>query len=336
MTRSSREHTLVYGKLAAFTIVAIAPAYLLSSSSHFSTLVFVTIFATVGVSLDMLLGFAGQLALGQTALFAVGAYTSAVLSTKHGVSPGLAMLASIGAAVAVAIATSPILRLRGFYFALATLALVLITQDVLSNWISVTGGASGFVGIGHFSIAGVTLTSQRDYYLFGAIVLVLAVTAGVHIRHSRFGRALLAIREDHTAAEALGISVYWAKMRIWIVASAFAGLAGVVYTYYVQFISPDQFGLGPAIQVLAAVVVGGLGGVYGAVLGVLLLWLLPELFSGIQNYAILAWGLSLIFFMVFAPGGLTGLGAQFRRFFGDRRGADAPPPPPIFGARESG
>jgi branched-chain amino acid transport system permease protein len=95
-------------------------------------------------------------------------------------------------------------------------------------------------------------------------------------------------------------------MRIWLVAAAFAGLAGVVYAYYLQFISPEQFGLAPAIQVLAAVVVGGVVSVYGSVVGVLVLWLLPDLLSGIQNYAILAWGASLIFFMIFAPSGIVG------------------------------
>jgi branched-chain amino acid transport system permease protein len=289
-----------------FAALALLPGFVLTGSHHFSTLVFVTIFGTVGVSLDMLLGLAGQLALGQTALFAVGAYTAAVLSTKHGVSPGLAMLAAIGAALAIAVVSSPILRLRGFYFALATLAFVLIVQDTLANWTNVTGGASGFVGIGHFELFGATFVTQRAYYLFGAVVLILAVTTTVHVRRSRFGRALLAIREDNTAAEALGISVFWAKMRIWLIAAAFAGLAGVVYAYYLQFISPEQFGLSPAIQVLAAVVVGGVVSVYGAVVGVLVLWLLPDLFTGIQNYAILAWGVCLIAFMIFAPSGIAG------------------------------
>lgn len=298
--------TGTYTRFGVFVVLTLLPGFAMTGSKHFSTLVFVTIFATVAVSLDMLLGLAGQLALGQTALFAVGAYTAAILSTKHGVSPSVAMLAAIGAALVIALVSSPILRLRGFYFALATLAFVLIVQQVLANWTNVTGGASGFVGIGHFELFGVSFVTQRAYYFFGAVVLILAVAATVHIRRSRFGRALLAIREDHLAAEALGISVFWAKMRIWLIAAAFAGLAGVVYAYYLQFISPEQFGLAPAIQVLAAVVVGGVVSVYGSVVGVLVLWLLPELFSGIQNYAILAWGASLIFFMVFAPSGIVG------------------------------
>jgi branched-chain amino acid transport system permease protein len=311
-----------YPRLLTFAVIAIAPGFLLSSTQHFSTLVFVTIFGTVAVSLDMLLGLAGQLALGQTGLFAVGAYTTAILSTRHGVSPGLALLAAIGASLALAVVASPILRLRGFYFALATLAFVLIVQQVLANWTNVTGGASGFVGIGHFEAFGITLVTERSYYFFGAVVLVMAVAASVQVRRSRFGRALVAIREDHTAAEALGISVFWAKVRIWLIAAVFAGLAGVVYAYYLQFISPEQFGLSPAIQVLAAVVVGGVVSVYGAVVGVLVLWLLPDLFSSIQNYAILAWGASLILFMIFAPSGIVGSAIEaVERLFGRRNGA---------------
>jgi branched-chain amino acid transport system permease protein len=293
-------------------------------SKYFSTLVFALIFSTVAVSLYLLLGLTGLLSLGQTALFAVGAYTSAILTKDHGVRPDVAMCIAVLAAVVVAMATSPILRLKGFYFALATLALVLIVQDVLTNWIGVTGGASGFVGIGKFTFVGIELQSQRSYYLFAYVVLLLAVVIALHLSLSRFGRSLIAIREDATAAEALGISVYWAKVRVWAVAAGLASLAGVVYAHYVQFVSPSQFGLEPTINVLAATVVGGLGAVFGPIIGVIVLWMLPALFTELKEYSTLAWGLMLMGFMIFAPAGIYGVTASR---LARRRRTDAAPRP---------
>jgi branched-chain amino acid transport system permease protein len=312
----------VYAQVLAFAVVALLPAFVMTGSRYFSTLVFAACFATVAISLDILLGFAGQLALGQTALFAVGAYTSAILTTTYDWRPDVAMLAAVAAGVAVALATSPILRLRGFYFALATLVLVMIAHDILTSWIKVTGGASGFVGIGPFSIFGVTLRTQRAYYLFAYVVLLLAIVAGLHMRRSRFGRSLLAIHHDQTAAEALGISVFWTKMRVWVVAAAFASLAGVVYAHYVQFVSPAQFGLEPAIKVLAAAVIGGTGTIFGPVLGVAVLWLIPEVFHGLQEYVTLVYGAAVIVFMIFMPRGLAGAAADLAASL---RGRTPPP-----------
>lgn len=311
--RLGLQFVVTYRGLAVLAAVGILPAFLLDDSKYFSTLVFAAIFSTVAVSLDLLLGFTGLLSLGQTALFAVGSYTSAVLTTTHGVRPDLALILAVAAATAIALLTSPILRLRGFYFALATLALVLIVQEVLINWIDVTGGASGFVGIGKFEMLGYEFKSQRSYYVLAYLVLLLAVLVAIHIRTSRFGRSLTAIREDETAAEAIGIPVFSVKVRVWLVAAAAAGLAGVVYTHYVQFVSPTQFGLEPTIDVLASTVVGGAGTIFGPIIGVFVLWLIPALFTQLQEYSTLVWGAALIIAMVFAPGGLFGAVATLYR-----------------------
>jgi branched-chain amino acid transport system permease protein len=332
-TSPSGRPRVLYVKLATFAVLALLPGLLLSDSRYFATIVLVAIFATVAVSLDMLLGFAGQLALGQTALFGVGAYTWAVLTTRHDVSSELALLCAVAAAFVIALLTSPILRLRGFYFALATLALVLVAHEVFVNWIAVTGGASGLVGIGAFSFFGLEVTSQSQSYLFAYVVLLIGVVAAVHMRHSRFGRSLVAIREDETAAEALGIDVFQAKIRVWLIAAMLAGLAGVVYASYLRFLSPAQFGLEPTIYLLAAIVIGGTGSVYGAVIGVAVVWMLPELLSGFEKYAVLALGIAVIVLVILAPDGLAGrlghlfgaISARLRRSRG--RMAAGPPSP---------
>jgi ABC-type branched-subunit amino acid transport system permease subunit len=231
----------------------------------------------------------------------------------------------VAAGIVVALVTSPILRLRGFYFALATLVLVMITGDVLVNLIRVTGGASGFVGIGKFSVFGVTLVTQRAYYLFAWVVLLIAFVSAIHMRRSRFGRSLLAIHHDQTAAQALGISLYWTKVRAWVVAAAFASLAGVVYAHYVQFVSPSQFGIEPTIEVLAAVVIGGYGTIYGPVLGVALLWLLPDTVGWLHDYSTLAYGIAVMIAVGFLPRGLVGAGRDAVAWAGRLRGGGRSP-----------
>jgi branched-chain amino acid transport system permease protein len=320
--------------LVLFAVLALLPGLVLTNSRYFATIVLVAIFATVAVSLDMLLGFAGQLALGQTALFGVGAYTWGILTTHHGFSSELALVCAVAAAVLIALLTSPIQRMRGFYFALATLALVIVAHEVFVNWISVTGGASGLVGVGSFSFFGLQVTSQSQSYLFAYVVLLLAVVAAVHMRHSRFGRSLVAIREDETAAQALGVDVFWTKIRVWLVAAALAGLAGVVYASYLRFLSPAQFGLEPTIYLLAAIVIGGTGSVYGAVVGVAVVWMLPEVLSGFEKYAVLALGIVVIVLVILAPDGLAGRVSRLAAYLWARlRGASGQVPagPPSAG-----
>lgn len=333
-TSPSGRPRILYAKLLVFAVLALLPGLVLTNSRYFATIVLVAIFATVAVSLDLLLGFAGQLALGQTALFGVGAYTWGILTTRHGVSSELALVCAVAAAVAIALLTSPILRLRGFYFALATLALVIVAQEVFVNWIAVTGGASGLIGVGDFSFFGLEVTSQAQSYLFAYVVLLIAVTAAVHMRHSRFGRSLVAIREDETAAEALGVDVFWTKIRVWLIAAALAGLAGVVYASYLRFLSPAQFGLEPTIYLLAAIVIGGTGSAYGAVVGVAVVWMLPEVLSGFEKYAVLALGIVVIVLVILAPDGLAGRMARLGTYLWSRlRGASGrvPTGPPNAG-----
>lgn len=299
---------------AVFVLVTGAVPFLLADTSYMAILTLTAIFGAVAISLDLLVGYGGLLSLGQMAPFGVSAYTAAILSTTLGWPSVVSAVGGVLAAVTLALVTSPILRLEGFYFALATLAVALICEAVMRNWISLTGGSSGFVGIGQFEIGPLTLSSATDTYWMAWVVMVGAALVALRVVSSRFGRALLAVHEDEQAARALGVSVGSVKVRIWLLAAGIAGVAGVAYTYYIRFLSPPQFGLSPSILLVIAIVLGGLRSVYGAVIGVAIVRLLPEVFESFAEHSVLVYGATVIVVTVLIPGGIYGaVGDLWRR-----------------------
>jgi branched-chain amino acid transport system permease protein len=304
--RSQPSTRPLYAGWGLFLVLAALPPLFLVDSEYFSVLTIAGIFAITAVSLDLLLGYAGQLSLGQAALFGVSAYVTAYLTVTKGWSPEPAALAAIAATMLVALLTSPILRLQGFYFALATLSVTLITETIMRNWIDVTGGSSGFLGIGRLSLFGTAITSETAYYVVVWSVLAVVVLLGLQLGRSRFGRALLAVHEDEVAAEAMGVPVRSVKIRVWLLAAAFSGISGVLYAFYLRFISPSQFGLLPTIMLIIMVVIGGTGTIYGAVIGSIFVRILPVLFAGFEEYSPLIYGVAIIAFTIMFPGGIYG------------------------------
>lgn len=316
----------LYTGWAAFLVLAAIPPIFLVKTEYFSVLTLAGIFAIAAVSLDLLLGYAGQLSLGQAALFGVSGYTTAYLTVKQGWSPEPAALVAIAATVLVALVTSPILRLKGFYFALATLSITLIAETIMRNWIDVTGGSSGFLGIPRLSLFGAEITSDTAFYVVVWAVLAIVVLLGLQLGRSRFGRALLSVHEDEVAAQAMGVPVRSVKIRIWLLAALVSGVSGVLYAHYLRFISPAQFGLLPTIMLIIMVVIGGTGTIYGAVVGAVFVRLLPVLFSGFEEYSPLVYGVAIIVFTVLFPAGIYGATRDRIRRLRTRRGADASTP----------
>jgi branched-chain amino acid transport system permease protein len=309
MATSARPRTStrsLYAGWGLFLVLAALPPLFFVDSEYFSVLTIAGIFAITAVSLDLLLGYAGQLSLGQAALFGVSAYVTAYLTVTKGWSPEPAALAAIAATMLVALLTSPILRLQGFYFALATLSVTLIAETIMRNWIDVTGGSSGFLGIGRLSFFGTEITSDTAYYVVVWSVLAVVVLLGLQLGRSRFGRALLAVHEDEIAAQAMGVPVRSVKIRVWLLAAAFSGISGVLYAFYLRFISPSQFGLLPTIMLIIMVVIGGTGTIYGAVIGSIFVRVLPVLFAGFEEYSPLIYGIAIIVFTIMFPGGIYG------------------------------
>jgi branched-chain amino acid transport system permease protein len=278
-------------------------------------------YATLALSLNLVFGFAGQLSLGHGALFAVGAYTSGILTARYAwpFLPALACALLTGALAGLLIG-GPSLRLRSHYFAFATLAFASIVTLVIRYAPSLTGGSDGLTGIPQASIAGFELTRLVDYYYLALVVLVLAVVISVNVRGSRLGRALAAIREDELAAEASGLNVSFYKLLAFVVSAALAALAGCVYAHQAAFISPDVFGLDLSILLLAMVVVGGSGTIAGVVVGAALLTLLPEVLRFSSGYYGIVYGAVIVVLMIFLPSGLAGIARAVRDRLALRRG----------------
>jgi len=264
-------------------------------------------YAVLALGLNLVVGQAGLLNLGYVAFYAVGAYTYAILSTRFGLPfwPGLLVGAAAAAFVALLIGLST-LKLRGDYFAIVTLGLGEITRIVLNNWDSLTGGPNGIARVGRPSLFGEVFSTPLQYYYLILAIAAVTVFAMRRLIASRIGRAWVAIREDAVAAEAMGINTFRLKLLAFVLASAWAGLAGVFFAGKMAFVSPESFTFFESILILCMVVLGGMGSIPGIILGAFLLVTLPEVFRDFQDYRMLGFGVALVLMMVFRPQGLLG------------------------------
>jgi branched-chain amino acid transport system permease protein len=265
------------------------------------------LYIVLALGLNIIVGQAGLLNLGYVAFYAIGAYTYAILSTVYGLSfwPGIVAGALCAAGFAVLLGL-PILRLRGDYFAIVTLGLGEITRIILNNWNSMTNGPNGISNINRPVIAGYTLNTPFDFYYLILLIVIISVFTVHRLMLSRIGRAWIAIREDETAAEAMGINTLRLKLLAFVLGSAWAGLAGVFFAAKMAFVAPESFTFFESVLILCMVVLGGMGSIPGIILGALLLITLPEIFRDFQDYRMLAFGLALVLMMVFRPQGLLG------------------------------
>ena len=281
---------------------------LVTNNYYRDVLTLAGMYIVLALGLNLVVGQAGLLHLGYVAFYAIGAYTYGILSTLYGISfwPGIVAGACAAAGFAALIGV-PTLRLRGDYFAIVTLGLGEITRIVLNNWDSMTGGPNGIPNIGRPVIAGHTLSSPLDQYYLILVIVILTVFAMHRLIASRIGRAWIAIREDETAAEAMGIDTYKLKMLAFVLASAWAGIVGVFFAAKMAFISPESFTFFESVLILCMVVLGGMGSIPGIILGAFLLITLPEIFREFQDYRMLAFGIALVAMMIFRPQGLLGV-----------------------------
>jgi branched-chain amino acid transport system permease protein len=315
---SARERWVLL--LAAGLAAAVVP-WTLRSTYVLSALVFVALNGMAALALSLVMGFAGQVSLGQAAFYAVGAYVSGVLTASYGWNPWLALAAAVAAGALTAFLVGlPIFRLSGLLLAMATLGFGIILYYVLVNWASVTGGPSGLTGIPPLAIGGFQFDSDRRmaWLTWGALLLLLGLAG--NLVDSRVGRALRAIHGSEPAAEAAGIDTARYKLGVFAVAGGVTALAGALYAHYLKFINPSPFGFAFSIELVVMVVLGGVASLWGAVLGAALVVglvealraLLPLLTvsHGAAEYEIVVFGLLLMVFMIFLPGGLSALGRR--------------------------
>jgi branched-chain amino acid transport system permease protein len=266
----------------------------------------ILIYIVLSLGLNLLIGNAGQFALAHAAMYGIGAYATGLLQVDLGVP--YFMAAPAGALAASAIGTLlalPALRLSGIYLALATLAFAQAAVWVFGHWDAVTHGAAGF-SIPPVDFAPLPLRPELGMYYLSWLVAVLLLVFAWNLVRSRLGRALIAMRDNDVAAQALGINLLRYKAIAFALSGFYAGAAGALYAGVLNFVSPEGFGLFQLMIIQAMIVVGGLGYVAGSVFGAVLLVVLLEAVRDLPSLQEVAFGLVLLAFMLLLPQGLVG------------------------------
>ncbi|MGG4439736.1 branched-chain amino acid ABC transporter permease [Brevibacillus fortis] len=267
--------------------------------------------AIVTIGLCLVMGLAGQISLGQAAFWGIGAYTSAVLTTKYGLPPFIGLIAAaIVPGLFAFILGRAIAGLQGYYLAMATLAFGYIVQIGITEWEPVTGGANGMISIPQMTFFGDSELSMY-FLIWGVVTCVLLFS--LNLLNSRVGRAFRAIHKSEIAATSMGIDVRKFKLNAFVVSGMFAGISGGLYAHYMGILDPQPFGLHESIKFLTMVVIGGMTSIWGALIGTILigfisegLILLSEVVPGLQgDVDTIVFGAILVLIIMFMPEGLV-------------------------------
>ncbi|MSP66568.1 MAG: branched-chain amino acid ABC transporter permease [Alphaproteobacteria bacterium] len=272
----------------------------------------ILVYVTVGIGLNFLLGYTGQFAFAHAALMGIGAYTVGLLTTRLGISFWIALpLAGVAAAAIGGIGALPALRMKRAYLALVTLAFAELIQWVLIRWKDVTLGTDG-VSIRPPRFFDYAL--KGDYKIFWLILVVTVIMYVIarRLTESRIGRSWVAVRENEIVAQCNGINVTATKLVVFMVSAFYAGIGGGLFAATLGYIVPDGFGLLQLVLHFSIVVIGGMGSVFGGVIGSLLLTTLPELLREYPQALELIYGILLCIFIIFMPTGIAGFLKQWR------------------------
>jgi len=317
--------------VVALTLVLIPP--IIQNNYILTILILVGQFTMLTVGLSLLMGYAGQISLGQATFFGIGAYTTAILSTRFQLSPWLSLLAGVVLASGIAYFIGTLIfRLRGHYLAMATLGMNVILFLILTQEVEWTGGPSGFRGIPDPSLGPFTLSNDVDYFYLMWFFTLIVIALSLNIVNSRVGRAMRALHTSEVAAEAVGIDTYAFKLKVFALSAAYGGLAGGLHATYLGFISPGSVSIGVSIELVVMAVVGGLASVWGALFGAGAVFAIEQqlrttIKSLIPNasgeHEIIAFGLILMLIMIFMPQGLfAGLVESVKKRYSTRRSGD--------------
>jgi branched-chain amino acid transport system permease protein len=316
----------------AVVFFAVIPLSLHEYYLSIANLVWIAVIGALG--LNILVGYTGQVSIGHGAFMSVGAYTAANLATRLD-SPwpvnllaGGLMAAAVGAVVGI-----PSLRIKGLYLAIATLAGQLIIEWTINHVTFISGGVQASIEVPRPRLGTMVLSSQRDMYYFLLVFVVLAIVGVMNLMRSRVGRAFIAIRDQDIAAEIIGIDIFRYKLLAFAISSFYAGMTGVLYTYFLGIANYEQFQIGVSIDYLAMIIIGGLGSVLGSIFGAIFVTLLPivirlgmEAFGGvflpqqtvlnlIPNLRLMMFGALIVFFLIVEPDGLNRLWRNIRNYF---------------------
>jgi branched-chain amino acid transport system permease protein len=294
-------------------IIALMPL-VLPSLFYLRMAALVFIFALAVVGINLLMGFAGQVSLGHAGFFGIGAYAVAVGPTHLGIPSWASLIIGAGAAGLMAFLVGrPILRLRGHYLAVATLGLGLLIAMVFTNEAGWTGGPDG-MPVPRLELFGWRVFGARTWYWVSGITLVIGAWIAVNLIASPTGRALRAIHDSETAARVLGVDVARYKLIAFVVSAVYAAVAGAYLALFDGLVTPLTAGFLRSIEFVTMAVLGGLGSIFGGIVGAALLVLLPQVLTVFHDYEHIVLGLVMIVVMIFMPAGIIpSLTARFGR-----------------------
>jgi branched-chain amino acid transport system permease protein len=325
--------------IARWTVLVIlllfAVVFPATLDDYYLSIINLVLIAVVGaLGLNILVGNTGQISVGHGAFMSVGAYTAANLAVRLGLPfwitlpAGGLMAALIGALVGI-----PSLRIKGLYLAIATLASQLIIEWVINHTPAISGGVQASIQVPRPVVFGYDVRTQGQLYFFLLFFAVIAIVAAINIVRSRIGRAFVAIRDQDIAAEIIGINIFRYKLIAFAISSFYAGVCGVLYTYYFGIANYEAFQIVVSIDYLAMIIIGGLGSVLGSILGAVFVTMLPiairlfvETFGSYiwdtgalsavaASMRLIIFGVLIIFFLVVEPEGLNRLWRNIRNYF---------------------
>jgi len=279
---------------------------------YFQIIIYIGINIILATSLNLVNGYAGQFSLGHAGFMAVGAYTSAVItSTMHlgsgvlsaVVFPFALAIGGLVAAICGILVGIPTLRLKGDYLAIMTLGFGEIIRVIIQN-LGFVGGARGFTGIAKLT---------NFFWVFATVGLVVFMLS--NLVRSTYGKGFLAVRDDEIAAEAMGINTTRYKVIAFVAGAFFAGLAGGLYAHFVTYINPSQFSFVKSIEMVVMVIIGGMGRNVGVIMAAIVLTILPEALRSIAQYRMVIYSLALVIIMIARPQGLFGDGRWGKRLW---------------------
>jgi branched-chain amino acid transport system permease protein len=325
--------------IARWTVAALALLFVLVvplvCNAYLVTIVNLVLIAVVGaLGLNILVGYTGQISIGHGAFMSVGAYTAANLITRLDMPFWVALPAGgLMAAVIGGVVGIPSLRIKGLYLAISTLAAQFIIEWTINHVTWISGGIESSIQVPPPVVFGWKLETQRQLYFFLLFFAVLAIVATLNLMRSRVGRAFIAVRDQDIAAEIIGINTFRYKLQAFAISSFYAGVTGVLYTYYLGIANYEQFQIDVSIDYLAMIIIGGLGSVLGSVFGAIFITVLPiatrvlldrfgdlvfsqaAIANMVSDLRLILFGVLIILFLVAEPEGLDRLWRNIRNYF---------------------
>ncbi len=298
------------GKILSWTgaliIIAFLPLFLGNYTVFLLSML--AVYALVSLGLNLLMGYTGQIAAGHAGFLALGAYFTAIAGTRIEwmPCPVIILMAGIFTGIVGFLLGIPILRLKGFYIAMATLAFGVVMSEIILQWSSLTNGDDGFQ-VPVARIAGFAFDSDFKLYYLIMFVTIMLIVFAKNMTDGYIGRAFIALRESETAAQTIGIDLAKYKTIAFAISAFYTGIAGGLFAYLITYLSPDAFTIELSIDFIAMIVIGGMGSILGSIIGAVILTGMQQVLAGLQDLQILIFGFSLIIFTIFMPRGISGM-----------------------------